>query len=85
MMQLYRVSKSSRPVEKLKGVGPKLNGKLNELELTDSDTILFHLPSGYENLAVMNLNDAKHNDKVTVSGRVRTEPTISFFRRGKAA
>ncbi len=84
MMQLYRVSKSSRPVEKLKGVGPKLNGKLNELELTDSDTILFHLPSGYENLAVMNLNDAKHNDKVTVSGRVRTEPTISFFRRGKS-
>ncbi|MFC3419727.1 ATP-dependent DNA helicase RecG [Salinicoccus hispanicus] len=84
MLSLYHVITPPPPVDDMKGVGPKLRDKLLELDIRNANDVLFQLPSGYENLSVMDLTEARHNDKVTVEGHIKTEPALAFFRGGKS-
>ena len=83
MPVMYQVITPPTPIEDLKGVGPKLRDKLLELDIKDVNDVVFTLPSGHENLTVMDLREAAHNDKVTVAGTVQTEPALAYFKGGK--
>ena len=83
MPVMYQVITPPTPIEDLKGVGPKLRNKLLELDIKDVNDVVFTLPSGHENLTVMDLREAAHNDKVTVAGTIQTEPALAYFRGGK--
>lgn len=83
MTVMYEVITPAKPIETLKGVGPKMAEKLKSIGIENVNDVIFHLPNSYENLSVMNLAEAEHNDKVTVSGTVRTEPALAYFRGGK--
>lgn len=73
MAEMYQVITPQKPAAILKGVGPKVAGKLSSIGIETVNDVLFHLPANYENLSVMNLADAENNEKVTVMGTVRTE------------
>src|SRR5699024_12195286 len=83
MAEMYQVITPQKPAAILKGVGPKVAGKLSSIGIETVNDVLFHLPANYENLSVMNLADAENNEKVTVMGTVRTEPAVAYFRGGK--
>jgi len=83
MTTMYQVITPEKPAGILKGVGPKVAEKLRSIGIETVNDVLFHLPANYENLSVMNLADAKNNDKVTVMGTVMTEPAVAYFRGGK--
>lgn len=81
---MYEVITPNIDVSRIKGVGPKMAEKLQSIGIYKADDVIFHLPSSYVNQSVVNLNDAEHNDNVTVEGTVKTEPSIAFFRGGKS-
>ncbi|WP_017548504.1 ATP-dependent DNA helicase RecG [Salinicoccus carnicancri] len=83
MAAMYQVITPQKPAAILKGVGPKMAEKLSSIGIETVNDVLFHLPSNYENLSIMNLADAENNDRVTVMGTVMTEPAVAYFRGGK--
>lgn len=83
MVAMYQVITPEKPAGILKGVGPKVAEKLSSIGIETVNDVVFHIPNNYENLSVMNLNEAADNDKVTVAGTVKTEPAIAYFRGGK--
>ena len=83
MAVMYEAIIPAKPIETLKGVGPKVAENLKSIGIDNVNDVIFHLPDSYENLSVMNLAEAGNNDKVTVSGTVRTAPALAYFRGGK--
>lgn len=83
MTAMYQVITPEKPAGILKGVGPKMAEKLSSVGIETVNDVVFHIPGNYENLSIMNLNEAENNDKVTVAGIVKTEPALAFFKGGK--
>lgn len=84
MNQMYEIVTPNVDVSRIKGAGPKMVEKLNAIGIHDANEIVFHLPTSYVNQSVVNLNDANHNDNITVEGTVKTEPALAYFRGGKS-
>src|SRR5699024_2478463 len=83
MAEMYQVITPQKPAAILKGVGPKVAGKLSSLAIETVNEVMFHLPAHYENLTVMNLADSEIHAKFTVMETLRTAPAAAYFRGGK--
>ncbi|TGD72757.1 ATP-dependent DNA helicase RecG [Mangrovimicrobium sediminis] len=69
------------PVSQLRGVGPKLAGKLAEAGIHRVEDLLFHLPLRYQDRTrVTPIGAAREGDDVVVEGEVRLAD-IAFGRR----
>jgi len=73
-MQLFEIS-----VENVKRVGPALVEKLNAINIYTVADLLEHFPSRYESFEVIDLNLAKHDEKITVIGKIVIPATNSFY------
>lgn len=68
-------------LETIKGIGPKLKTKLNRNEIYDCFDLINKLPSRYEIYHLTTIGDAVDGIRVTLEGKVSSQPTISFIRR----
>lgn len=84
MSGIHVVQSPDRSIKELKGVGDKVAEKLFGLGITGMNDVLFHLPAGYIDHSVVNLNEAPDGANITIEGTVKTEPQVAFFRRGKS-
>ncbi|CAM4286926.1 ATP-dependent DNA helicase RecG [Jeotgalicoccus halotolerans] len=84
MSGIHVVQSPDRNIKELKGVGDKVAEKLFGLGITGMNDVLFHLPAGYIDHSVVNLNEAPDGANITIEGTVKTEPQVAFFRRGKS-
>lgn len=84
MSGIHAVQSPDRSIKELKGVGDKVAEKLFGLEIMGMNDVLFHLPTGYIDHSVVNLNEAPDGANLTVEGTVKTEPQVAFFRKGKS-
>ena len=68
------------PIQNVKGVGPALVEKLNAMQIHTVADLLEYFPSRYESYEVIDLNVAKHEEKITVIGKIITPATNNFYR-----
>lgn len=68
------------PISVIKGVGPSLLEKLNALNIYSISNLLEHFPSRYDSYEVIDLNLAKHEEKITVVGQIVVPAANSFYR-----
>jgi len=68
------------PVGAIKKVGPAMIEKLNAINIYTVADLLEHFPSRYESYEVIDLNFAKHEERITVIGNVVVPATNHFYR-----
>jgi len=66
-------------VEQVKGVGPALLEKLKTVGVFTVSDLLEYFPRRHETYQVIDINRAKHEEKITVIGKVVTSAVNSFY------
>jgi ATP-dependent DNA helicase RecG len=68
-------------LDSIKGIGPQTLRILRDNGIWSAYDLVSYLPKGYEDFSIINLNDARHKDVITVLGKILTEPKL--IRGGK--
>lgn len=72
------------PLDQLKGIGPETKKQLEDMRIHTIYDLLEYFPYRYEDFRVRNPEDMKHEEKVTVEGKVHSEPSLVFYGRKKS-
>lgn len=72
------------PVIKIKGIGEETSQALNEAGIHTVFDLLYYFPYRYEDYHLKDLAETKHDERVTVEGKVHSEPSLSYFGRKKS-
>ncbi|MDQ0227645.1 ATP-dependent DNA helicase RecG [Metabacillus niabensis] len=74
----------SQPISSLKGVGDETEQLLNEIGIYTIEDLLEYFPYRYEDNNLKDLADVNHEERVTVEGKVHSEPLLTFFGKKKS-
>ncbi|GGE41885.1 ATP-dependent DNA helicase RecG [Pullulanibacillus camelliae] len=72
------------PVTVIKGIGSETAADLQALGVYTVDDLLMHFPYRYESYHIKDLAQVQHDDKITVKGKVHSEPSLRFYGRKKS-
>ncbi|KHF39817.1 ATP-dependent DNA helicase RecG [Halalkalibacter okhensis] len=72
-----------KPVIEVNGIGEETAKQLNGLRIFTVGDLLEHFPFRYEDYQLKDLHDVKHEERVTVSGIVQSEPSVRYFGKKK--
>ncbi len=72
------------PVSVLKGVGVETATTLAEMGICSVEDLLNHLPFRYDDLRLRDLAEVAHDEKITIEGKVHSEPSMMYFGRKKS-
>jgi len=72
-------NKLLEPISVLKGVGSETEELLNDVGIYTIQDLLEYFPYRYDDNSLRDLEDVKHDERVTVEGRVHSEPSLTFF------
>jgi ATP-dependent DNA helicase RecG len=72
------------PVSVLKGIGEETAEMLAEMNIHNVEDLLEHFPYRYEDYRLRDLAEVKHDERVTVEGKVHSEPSLVFFGKKKS-
>jgi len=73
------------PVSVIKGVGPETVRDLESLNIITVGDLLEHFPYRYDNYQPKDLAQAAHGEKITIIGKVHSEPSLRFYSKKKIA
>ena len=68
----------------IKGIGDETAQSLAEMNIDSIQNLLFHLPFRYEDYRLRDLAEVKHDEKVTVEGKVHSEPSLTYYGRKRS-
>jgi ATP-dependent DNA helicase RecG len=68
----------------LKGIGEETAEALTDMKIETVLDLLEYFPYRYEDYSLRDLAEVKHEEKVTVEGKVHSEPSLAFFGRKKS-
>lgn len=71
-------------VQQIKGVGEKLSEDLAEMSIYTIKDLIEYFPSRYNVHEIKPLRELIHEDRVTIVGKVVSQPHLSFFGRNKS-
>ncbi|OCA86089.1 ATP-dependent DNA helicase RecG [Bacillus sp. FJAT-27225] len=71
-------------VKVLKGVGDETAELLAGLNIVTIRDLLEHFPYRYEDYRLRDLADVKHDERITVEGKVHSEPSLARFGKKKS-
>jgi ATP-dependent DNA helicase RecG len=74
----------SEAVSTVKGVGEKFAEDLAAMHIYTVEDLLHYFPYKYDIYEIKPLSELIHEDKVTVEGRVVSEPSLTFYGRKKS-
>lgn len=74
----------NQSVTVLKGIGDETAETLSEMNIFTIRDLLEYFPYRYEDYRLRDLAEVKHDEKVTVEGKVHSEPSLSYFGRKKS-
>lgn len=66
-------------VTEIKGIGDKASEQLARLGIETIEDLIMTFPYRHDDFTLKDLAETPHNDRVTVEGRVESEPTVQFF------
>ncbi|WP_255472855.1 ATP-dependent DNA helicase RecG [Planomicrobium sp. CPCC 101079] len=72
------------PVTALKGVGKTAAESLQEMNIETLHDLIMTFPYRHEDFQLKDLADTPHNERVTVEGRVESEPSVLFLGKNKS-
>lgn len=67
-----------QPVSAVKGVGPESAEVLGSMGILTVMDLIEYLPYRYEDYRLKDLADVQHDERVTVEGKVHSEPSLAF-------
>ena len=68
----------------LKGIGPVKVQQFQQIGIASIKDLLFHFPFRYEDIQVRELATILDQEKVTLKGKIVSEPVVQFFGRKKS-
>ncbi|MEH7110888.1 ATP-dependent DNA helicase RecG [Neobacillus niacini] len=68
----------------LKGIGEETAESLAEMKISTVQELLEYFPYRYEDYRLRELTDVKHEEKITIEGKVHSEPSLSYYGRKKS-
>ena len=68
----------------IKGIGEENGQKLADMNIFSVYDLLMHLPYRYEDYSLRDLAEAQHDEKVTVEGKIHSEPSLVYYNRKKS-
>jgi len=71
-------------VSLIKGIGEDKATTLSEMNIHTIQELLEHFPYRYEDYRLRDLAEVKHDEKVTVEGKVHSEPSLTYFGRKRS-
>lgn len=71
-------------VQEVKGVGPAMVEKLNQLKIETVKDLLEYFPYRYENYELIDIHHAMHEEKITVEAKVITACSVQYYGKMKA-
>lgn len=75
---------SKDSVTTLKGVGKQAAETLQEMKIETIHDLIMTFPYRHEDFQLKDLADTPHNERVTVEGRVESEPSVLFLGKNKS-
>ncbi|WP_042456289.1 ATP-dependent DNA helicase RecG [Neobacillus dielmonensis] len=73
-----------QPVTALKGIGEETAAILSEVNIFTIHDLLEYFPYRYEDYRLRDLAEVQHDEKVTVEGKVHSEPSLAYYGRKKS-
>jgi ATP-dependent DNA helicase RecG len=73
-----------QPVTAIKGIGEETSEALKEMGITTIEQLLMHVPYRYEDYELKDLAEVQHDEKVTVEGKVHSEPSLTYYTKKKS-
>ncbi|WP_394233390.1 ATP-dependent DNA helicase RecG [Niallia oryzisoli] len=71
-------------VTAVKGIGEETASALAEMKLYTIKDLLEHFPYRYEDYRLRDLAEVKHDEKITVEGKVHSEPSLTYYGRKRS-
>jgi ATP-dependent DNA helicase RecG len=68
----------------LKGIGEETAESLAEMKIFTIQDLLEYFPYRYEDYRLRDLTEVKHDEKLTVEGKVHSEPSLVYYGRKKS-
>lgn len=72
-----------QPVTAVKGIGEETAKLLEGLRIYTVEDLLHHFPFRYEDYKHKDIHEVKHEERVTVVGRVQSEPSVRYYGKKK--
>ncbi|EKF37459.1 MULTISPECIES: ATP-dependent DNA helicase RecG [Bacillus] len=73
------IQKLQDSVSVLKGIGAETEKTLNELGIHTVADLLGYFPYRYDDYELRNLEEVRHDERVTVEGKVHSEPVLTYY------
>ncbi|WP_096156952.1 MULTISPECIES: ATP-dependent DNA helicase RecG [Bacillus] len=74
---------SHTPVTMIKGIGEETAQSLQMMGITSVHDLLLYFPYRYEDNRLRDITEVKHEEKITVEGKVHGEPSLMYYARKK--
>lgn len=74
----------SQSVAAVKGIGEETAAQLAEMKINTIEELLEHFPFRYEDYRLRDLAEVKHEEKITVEGKVHSEPSLAYYGRKRS-
>ncbi|EKN64100.1 ATP-dependent DNA helicase RecG [Neobacillus bataviensis LMG 21833] len=71
-------------VTALKGIGEETAEALAEMKIFTVQDLLEYFPYRYEDYSLKDLTEVQHDEKVTVEGKVHSDPSLTYYGRKKS-
>ncbi|MGE6258712.1 ATP-dependent DNA helicase RecG [Heyndrickxia sporothermodurans] len=73
-----------KSVSIIKGIGAETESILASMGIFTVQDLLEHFPYRYDDYRLRDLQDVEHEEKVTVEGKVHSEPSLVFYNRKRS-
>jgi ATP-dependent DNA helicase RecG len=75
---------SNIPITEIKGIGEETAQLLNDMNIFTVQHLFDHFPYRYEDYRLKDLAEVKHEEKVTIEGKVHSEPSLTYYGRKRS-
>ena len=79
-----KTHKDELTIQNIKGIGEETAIQLNAMGIHTVLDLLEYLPYRYEDYRLRDLEEVAHDERVTVEGKVHSEPALMFYGRKKS-
>ncbi|WP_449539973.1 ATP-dependent DNA helicase RecG [Ferdinandcohnia sp. Marseille-Q9671] len=73
-----------QPVTGLKGIGEETGLQLIEMNIFTIEDLLLYFPYRFEDYSLRDLAEVKHEEKITIEGKVHSEPLLTYYNRKRS-
>lgn len=74
----------NQSISVLKGIGEETAAIFSEMKIYTIQDLLEYFPYRYEDYRIRELTEVQHDEKVTVEGKVHSEPSLVYYGRKKS-